>query len=706
MAKSIYANLLASTTGTYDKTKTTLAGNAVTRTISGVNVIGAPLTRFIDVQTDFTALVTQSGVHTATPNNRKFVLSTFSAGVASVAMYNIDYTNGTATAAGRILITLPNQAATTHTARFIRVIDTGTTGWKIYVGTIGSVVINGGVFMVNKVDAADFSFSPSPTQFYMGIANDAKAVYQLQDPTALGAAHTMTATMGGAYSSSLNQLIMSTGTAASFVMHGFDTTVAPSVMSQTCTSPTVNGSPTFTLNSHGYAANDPVVITANTPTGFTQTTATAVQTVYFVRAANLTANTFELSSTSGGAAINATSATTPTITRAFGQSTGAYLASRKTGTIASGFAGTALLVDCQKIATIADGPNAGQVCYFFPTTSNFYCFRITDIASGATSLPTTAGINNTGNGTDITAPSTINATYSETLGKIIYATAAFGFIMKNWVNSSIYATFGTQINTWLENTGRIADYFRGFAVSGIEVYNGTIFVSGTTAGQRGMLMCDLRSDARFDYSYAISPVIDVGDSIFKFVTTAEALFDVTDAMQISYRTAATASDPIFNTASGGWTVVSTNSDLTSVSIQRYAQFKINWNTVSVLSGIPSQISELIIGVQPRSEMSNNWLGSVDNTTQNGGSPAYSAFRLVTAYASSVPQMFFRAYDDNGVLVASANTVSDPTFFEYSTNNGTSWNPLGTIPNTALTTEVRYKWATPPGVNVTVSFRES
>jgi hypothetical protein len=69
-------------------------------------------------------------------------------------------------------------------------------------------------------------------------------------------------------------------------------------------------------------------------------------------------------------------------------------------------------------------------------------------------------------------------------------------------------------------------------------------------------------------------------------------------------------------------------------------------------------------------------------------------------------MYFRAYDDSGNLVVSANTASNPTLFQYSTNNGTSWNALGTIPNTILTTEVRYLWASPPGVSVTVSFKES
>jgi hypothetical protein len=109
----------------------------------------------------------------------------------------------------------------------------------------------------------------------------------------------------------------------------------------------------------------------------------------------------------------------------------------------------------------------------------------------------------------------------------------------------------------------------------------------------------------------------------------------------------------------------------------------------------------MVGYTPQSEISDNWVGSGDNTTQNGASPARTAFRLATAYATSVPTLYFRAYDDSGTLVASANTSANPTLFEYSSNNGTSWNSLGTIPNVAGTTEVRYNWATPPVIPANV-----
>ena len=69
-------------------------------------------------------------------------------------------------------------------------------------------------------------------------------------------------------------------------------------------------------------------------------------------------------------------------------------------------------------------------------------------------------------------------------------------------------------------------------------------------------------------------------------------------------------------------------------------------------------------------------------------------------------MYARVYDTNGNLIFSANTTSNPTAFQYSTNDGTSWNALGTIPNT-VDTRVRVLVSPTPVVTVAQpSLRES
>jgi hypothetical protein len=85
---------------------------------------------------------------------------------------------------------------------------------------------------------------------------------------------------------------------------------------------------------------------------------------------------------------------------------------------------------------------------------------------------------------------------------------------------------------------------------------------------------------------------------------------------------------------------------------------------------------------------------------------YVAFRLNKVYDTSVPTMYLRGYDDTGALVYNFNTVTDIAMFSYSTNNGTSWTALGTVPNTALTTEIRALISSPTGNRVTWSLMES
>jgi hypothetical protein len=95
----------------------------------------------------------------------------------------------------------------------------------------------------------------------------------------------------------------------------------------------------------------------------------------------------------------------------------------------------------------------------------------------------------------------------------------------------------------------------------------------------------------------------------------------------------------------------------------------------------------------------------DNTTQGSGSPSYVAFYLRTAYASAVPTMYGRVIDLSGNQIFAANTASNPTTFQYSTDGGTTWTALGTVPNT-VGTKLRMLVTPTPSVVASVSIRES
>jgi hypothetical protein len=117
--------------------------------------------------------------------------------------------------------------------------------------------------------------------------------------------------------------------------------------------------------------------------------------------------------------------------------------------------------------------------------------------------------------------------------------------------------------------------------------------------------------------------------------------------------------------------------------------------------IPAQLTEFFLGIQSNNEISDNWEFSDDFSDNNV--PSRTAFRLKKAYATSVPTLYYRAYDLNGTLLVNHNTVANASNFQYSTDNGTTWLPLGTIPNT-VGTLVRYTFTSPPGVDVRPSLR--
>ena len=685
----------------YDKTKTFVTGNMTQKVINLENVIGPPATFFTDNQT--ASGIAMSGFIDATSNGYVFLISAIATGSASLLAYSIDYSDNTTQYLGRVILSFPNVPATTHTIRSLKSDASNTSSIKIFIATVASgtnAIVNGGNFLVNKLAITDFTTGPSPITIQFAVNDDLKAMYWQQDPAGLGQSNNMTTIIGVGVKN--NEVFSVQGTAASFNIQAFDKSIAPTITKLSATAPT-SGIATWSVAGHSFAANDMVVFTTTgtAPGGFTASTNTVHQ-VYFVR--NPVAGvSFELSATFGGASITASSTGSGTVDvmRGYGSTVTTHIPSRKTGTIASGFAGTALLLDNIMAVTIpsldSSNPNVGNDVLFFPTGTNFYNFRLSDITPGATTLPTATGINNLGNGTDYTAPIAALAYYSEEIGAIVYTTSTYQWLIKRWVNSNILYNFGSQAITWLENTGRDTDYFRAFATTGAYVKNGYLFVTTTTPGQRGFLSIDLRSDHAFDYSYATSPVKYIGRNRLKFIATYEENFEITDNVVVYYRSASTSSDAIFNTATGGWSLLPLDfaANLDAITVDKYVQLKIMSTVLSILSGTPPQVNEVVLGYDDLESNDDHWVMSHKNTSNDGDSPFYAAARLQKAYDVGMPsELIFDIIDDSENVIQTFSTVSDAANFSYSTNNGTSWNALGTIPNTALTTELRVLISSP------------
>jgi len=312
----IKADLLADTVTSYDQTKTTLKGRVFEKTINGNQVLGPSLNKFIDVNLD--AGVSPSGVVYSSPNGRVFNITAISAGLATMILHTINYNTGEITYIGKLVLTFPNLAATTHSLRGLKVIDTGTTGWRIFIATTGTVTINGGLFMANNVALADFvqvGFATLP----MATSTDQKAVYFLQAPGAVGVGQLNIASVGTVLDSANNKIYVHNGVSATHQYYVYNTNSTASIANVNTGATISVASPGIvSATSHGYSINDQIIFTAGTlPTGLN------LNTVYFVSATSFTANSFAVSATSGGAAINTTgsSGSGVTVMRAFGITT-------------------------------------------------------------------------------------------------------------------------------------------------------------------------------------------------------------------------------------------------------------------------------------------------------------------------------------------------------------------------------------------------
>lgn len=689
--KTIKADLLADVTGTYDQTKTTIQGRVAQRTVDGLPVLGPPLTNFIDFATDTGGLVPTSAIH-ATNNGRLFICGTVSAGVIPIILYNFNYTTGAFSYVGRINMTTPNTAATTHTIRDLRAIDAGITGWKIYVSTVGSVLINGGTFCLNSIDEADFVPVSSPT-IPFATGNNQKAVYFSQNSAAIGVGQLETASVGLVYDSVGAKLYTHNGISATHQYYVRDVTAS---MTYTATAVSVNvASPgKVTYTSHPFLTNDPVVFTAGTlPTGL------VVGTTYFVR--NPGVNDFELSATSGGASINTTGSPSvgAFLGRAFGTSSADFL--HKTGNLPA-LSGTLLLTGSEREAIPVDAPLNGGVlngnsCAFLATSTNLYLGLLSELTSGTTTWPSLTTSNVLAPVNTITAPTPLIATWSNSVDSCIYNTNVSKFIIKKVENNVVTAIFGALSNQYMETNVLDAVRLNLVTINTITSNQGWLFVAGGTVGQRVVVFADLRSSSDYDYSYIVTKVLDTPNSQIQAVSLYSKLATLSGHYQLFYRTSG------FGSITGGWTEIDIESDLSSISTASQIQFKIAFKMMDNDESVPIQINELLLTTLSNEEISDHFEYSHDYSSNT--SPTRCAFRLKAAYTTSVPTLYFRAYDLSASLLTNHNTSANPSYFEYSTNSGVSWNPLGTIPNT-VGTLVRYTFSSPPGVDIRPVIKES
>jgi hypothetical protein len=142
----------------------------------------------------------------------------------------------------------------------------------------------------------------------------------------------------------------------------------------------------------------------------------------------------------------------------------------------------------------------------------------------------------------------------------------------------------------------------------------------------------------------------------------------------------------------------------NVPVASQIQFKIAYRTFSIERTTHVQVSDALIGYNSTDDISPNWEYSYNDSSNT--SPTRCGFRLKSTYQTSVPStLSFVAYDLTGVLVVNQSITSNPSNFQYSTDGGTTWLALGTIPN-VVGTLVRYTFVSPPGVNIRPAIKDS
>lgn len=679
-------DLVTDATSVYDPTKPYLAGNSTVKTVNSQQAVGAGLTQFIDTFTDF-ATAPGGAEYYDPATGRLFVVAAPVAPNIDILLYNFNRNTLKGTPVGRVRLAMPNTAATTHIVKELIVDNSGTTGWDIWINTTATVVINGGPFLANKIDLADFAMVGFPTIPFAFNSNDQKAVYKLTTTNQPGVLNnTVSGPINVAVSVGMwkdnTDLGVFNGTSAAVRALHFDTATAPNHTVATVTL-TITSPGKVQYVSHPFLANDPVVLatTGALPTGL------VAGTVYFVRA--VTVNDFEVSATTGGASINFTGAQSGvhTLGRAFGEISSLY--SGTSGDISPVLTGTLLTLRNARLKVKPDAPNAGVKFIRFGTSTQLYRIQATQLAAGSVSFTTLETVNVTS--AAITGPTPTFVVWDDDplVNRWLYTTNTAKVVEKLFVNSAITRVFGSLLNKTLENIPMETINFGVPTIFSFSGADGLLFIQSNTTLARGLVVMDYKSDAAFVWSYVLSPVITVNKAVLKSIATNEALFAETGTVQFSYRTSG------FGSPTGSFTSTNTAEELSEV-MGTQVQFKLAFDIATEDASTSAQLTAVLAGFVPTDQNDEEWVNSFHNSSEVV--PSTFAWRLQYAYASGMPaELIADIVDDSDNVIQTFSTITDAAQFSYSTNNGTSWNALGVIPNVALTTELRLIPTSPPGV---------
>jgi len=340
-----------------------------------------------------------------------------------------------------------------------------------------------------------------------------------------------------------------------------------------------------------------------------------------------------------------------------------------------------------RILTLGHGPGSGVACLYFATTTRVYRCAVSGITNGSTTWQSDAMVE-VPPGSTTTYPLTSvlsNIDYISNIDRLVVlttsATGARSYITqynttsaqfdhifliddKNLdqstanANSPMYpSTSATTLASWTDS-GRMHLVRLSAAATLNQLYTLPIGAHWSyTATSNSVLMTPSLSTSNSTklYRLYVNEVKRIGDD--QYVVNPEPY-------KMYVRTSGISSN------TGPWTLVTDDGDLSGMSPSSEIQFKFEFNTIG-RTCIPARILGLSLTYEDDSTDS-HYQPSVANSSITTNIFAY---RQSIAWGSNIPNMRIRLYNAvTGVLILDDNITSSAYgTWQYSSNNGTSWN---------------------------------
>lgn len=369
--------------------------------------------------------------------------------------------------------------------------------------------------------------------------------------------------------------------------------------------------------------------------------------------------------------------------------------------------GTASQTNNTIICTASHGPGSGVKSIYFVTTTRVYRAAEANITAGNLTWQSDNRVEVPPGGGTVQAASSVLSfiNYSSASDKFyILTTGATGFRM---YLTAYPTTSGDEFeyvfgNSFIQLDNAAADsdsvplpYDTRNAGIFIETSNGiahTLRVGASTTGTTGLHALGIVTHWDFTSttnSVAISPEISTANNA-KFVrlyvnevgSVGSGAF-VTPLMshRAYYRTSGISDD------SGSWTLINDAGDLTSATGASSIQYKIEFQTLGNVVGIPARIISLSTLYEDLTTDSHYQPSVAQSSTAN----KRFAWRFSTAFGSTVPTLRVRLYDavSGGSLLDDTTVAAASGTWEKSTDGGSNWTAYNTTDKGNDTTYIRY-----------------